>query len=431
MRERIVIGDPPERVLLVGTDSGREPKAGESLDESLEELERLVDTAGGDTAGRIIQRRDAPDPATYIGKGKLEELKSLQGETQASTVVFDDQLSPAQQRNLENALGVKVLDRTALILDIFAQRARSHEGQLQVELAQMRYLLPRLGGKGLVLSRLGGGIGTRGPGETKLESDRRRIRSRIHDIEEEIRAVCAHRALHRARRIESGVPCVAIVGYTNAGKSTLLNRLTDAGVLVEDKLFATLDPTIRMLVLPSGRKLLLADTVGFIRKLPHALIAAFRATLEEVVHADILLHVIDAGAEDWQAQSDSVHEVLKEIGAAEKPVITVMNKTDSLTGHARYRKLLWKSGSVGISAKEGQGMAELFDALEEELSRLNRVVQLRIPYEESGLLNVLYEQAVVQSKEFGPEGIEVRALLTPALAGQLAEYIVTGKESIE
>lgn len=413
-----------EKVVIVGTDIDKEQK----VEETLQELERLVETAGGETVGRIIQRRESPDPATYIGKGKLEELKALQTETQATTVIFDDQLSPAQQRNLEKALEVKVLDRTALILDIFAQRARSHEGQLQVELAQMRYVLPRLGGKGLVLSRLGGGIGTRGPGETKLEVDRRRIRNKIHDIEEEIKNVCAQRAVHRSRRVQSGLPCIAIVGYTNAGKSTLLNRLTDAGVLVEDKLFATLDPTIRLLVLPSGRKVLLADTVGFIRKLPHALIAAFRATLEEVVYADVLMHVLDAGAPDWQEQSKAVYDVLKELGVADKPMITVMNKTDSLSGPAKFQQLFWKSGAVGISAKEGSGIEKLFEGIEEVLSRLNRAVTLLIPYEESGLMNLLFEQAVVQEKEYKPEGIEVRALLTPAVAGQLAEYIISGKE---
>lgn len=427
MRDNNSMEQKPETVLLVGTDIDKK----QNTEESLQELERLVDTAGGEAVGQIIQRRETPDPSTYIGKGKLEELKALQIETQASTVIFDDQLSPAQQRNLEAALEVKVLDRTALILDIFAQRAHSHEGQLQVELAQMRYLLPRLGGKGLVLSRLGGGIGTRGPGETKLEVDRRRIRSKVHDIEEEIKMVCAQRAVHRSRRVQSGLPCVSIVGYTNAGKSTLLNRLTDAGVLVEDKLFATLDPTIRMLVLPSGRKLLLADTVGFIRKLPHALIAAFRATLEEVIYADVLLHVIDASAEDWQEQSSSVYEVLKELGATDKPVVTVMNKIDNLSGHAKFRKLLWKDGAVGISAKEGTGIEELFEALDEALSHLNRSATLLIPYEDSGVLNVLYEQAIVQSKEFTPDGIEVCALLTQALSGQLAAYIVTGKEDQE
>ena len=413
-----------DKVLIVGTDIDKTQK----VEETLQELERLVETAGGETVGRIIQRREAPDPATYIGKGKLEELKALQAETQATTVIFDDQLSPAQQRNLERALEVKVLDRTALILDIFAQRARSHEGKLQVELAQMRYILPRLGGKGLVLSRLGGGIGTRGPGETKLEVDRRRIRSKIHDIEEEIKTVCAQRAVHRSRREQSGLPCIALVGYTNAGKSTLLNRLTDAGVLVEDKLFATLDPTIRLLVLPSGRKVLLADIVGFIRKLPHALIAAFRATLEEVIYADVLMHVIDAGAPDWQEQSQAVYAVLKELDAAEKPMITVMNKTDTLVGPAKFQQLFWKAGSVGISAKEGSGLESLFAAMDELLGRLNQTATLLIPYEESGRLNLLFEQAVVQSKEYKPEGIEVKALLPPAVAGQLAAFIISGKE---
>lgn len=398
------------------------------MEDTLAELDRLIQTAGGETVGRIIQRRESPDPATYIGKGKLDEARELQLQTGATTVIFDDQLSPAQHRNLEKVLEVKVLDRTALILDIFAQRARSHEGQLQVELAQLKYLLPRLGGKGLVLSRLGGGIGTRGPGETKLEVDRRRIRSKIHDIEDEIKTVCAQRAVHRSRRIESGLPCVAIVGYTNAGKSTLLNHLTDAGVLVEDKLFATLDPTIRMLVLPSGRKLLLADTVGFIRKLPHALIAAFRATLEEVVFADVLLHVVDAGAKDWQKQSESVLEVLKELGISDKPVITVMNKIDNLVGNSRYQKLFWKSDAVALSAKAGTGIDALYAALDETLGRLNRLETLLIPYEESGLVNLLYEQAVVQEKEYRPEGIWAKALLPPALAGQLSSFIVKGKD---
>ena len=427
MKEIFNSAAPQETVILVGTDIDKE----QNINETLAELERLVETAGGEAVGTIIQRRERPDIATYIGKGKLEELKALQQATNATTVVFDDQLSPAQQRNIEKFMQVKVIDRTALILDIFAQRAHSHEGQLQVELAQMRYLLPRLGGKGLVMSRLGGGIGTRGPGETKLEVDRRRIRSKIHDIEEEIKTVCAQRAVHRTQRIKSGLPSVSIVGYTNAGKSTLLNRLTDAGVLVEDKLFATLDPTIRMLVLPSGRKLLLADTVGFIRKLPHALIAAFRATLEEVIYADVLLHVIDASAQDWQEQSASVYEVLKELDASDKPIVTVMNKVDQLSGHAKFRKLLWKDGAVGISAQEGTGLEDLFEALEEVLSHLTQAATLLIPYEDSGLLNVLYEQAVVQSKEFTPEGIEVCALLPPALAGQLAAYIVTGKEPEE
>ena len=309
MKEIFTSAPPKETVILVGTDIDKE----QNIVETLAELDRLVETAGGEVVGTIIQRRERPDIATYIGKGKLEELKALQQQTQATTIVFDDQLSPAQQRNIEKIMEVKVIDRTALILDIFAQRAHSYEGKLQVELAQMRYLLPRLGGKGLVMSRLGGGIGTRGPGETKLEVDRRTIRDKIHDIEESLKTVSAQRALQRSRRIQSGLPCVAIVGYTNAGKSTLLNRLTDAGVLVEDKLFATLDPTIRMLILPSGRKVLLADTVGFIRKLPHALIAAFRATLEEVVYSDLLMHVIDASSEEWEEQSRSVYDVLKEL----------------------------------------------------------------------------------------------------------------------
>ena len=409
-----------DTVILVGVEIGQD----QNIEESLAELDRLVETAGGATVGQIIQRREKPDPAYYIGKGKLEELKTLQAETQPTLVIFDEELSPAQQRNLETALEVKVLDRTALILDIFAQRARSHEGQLQVELAQMRYMLPRLGGKGLVMSRLGGGIGTRGPGETKLEVDRRRIRRKIHDIENEIKEVCAQRALHRSQRIESGLPCVSIVGYTNAGKSTLLNHLTNAGVLVEDKLFATLDPTIRLLILPSGRKLLVADTVGFIRKLPHSLIAAFRATLEEVVYADVLMHVIDASADDWQNQSDAVHEVLRELKVADKPVITVMNKIDRIGEDAVLNRLLREPDTVGISAKFGTGVEKLLDALEDMLSRLNKEVWLLIPYEKSSVINLLHEQAIVQEKLYEPEGVRVRALLTPILTGQLEAYIM-------
>jgi GTP-binding protein HflX len=424
MKEIYSSEEVKETVILVGTDIDKE----QDVNETLAELERLVETAGGEVVGTIMQRRERPDTATYIGKGKLEELKSLQLETKATTIVFDDQLSPAQQRNIEKLMEVKVIDRTALILDIFAQRAHSYEGQLQVELAQMRYLLPRLGGKGLVMSRLGGGIGTRGPGETKLEVDRRTIRDKIHDIEESLEAVSAQRALQRNRRVESGLPCVAIVGYTNAGKSTLLNRLTDAGVLVEDKLFATLDPTIRMLVLPSGRKVLLADTVGFIRKLPHALIAAFRATLEEVVYADVLMHVIDASSEEWEAQSRSVYEVLKELGAADKKVLTVMNKVDCLNGPAKFRRLLWKPGSVAISAKDGEGLNDLLASLDDLLSHLDRSLDLLIPYESSGVLNILHEQAVVQDKEYTPDGVKVRTLLPASLAGQLAAYIVERKD---
>ena len=424
MKEIYSSEEVKETVILVGTDIDKE----QDINETLAELERLVETAGGEVAGSILQRRERPDTATYIGKGKLEELKALQLETKATTIVFDDQLSPAQQRNIEKFMEVKVIDRTALILDIFAQRAHSYEGQLQVELAQMRYMLPRLGGKGLVMSRLGGGIGTRGPGETKLEVDRRTIRDKIHDIEESLEAVSAQRALQRNRRVQSGLPCVAIVGYTNAGKSTLLNRLTDAGVLVEDKLFATLDPTIRMLVLPSGRKVLLADTVGFIRKLPHALIAAFRATLEEVVYADVLMHVIDASSEEWEEQSRSVYEVLKELGAADKKVLTVMNKVDCLSGPAKFRRLLWKPGSVAISAKDGDGLNDLLASLDDLLSHLDRSLDLLIPYESSGVLNILHEQAVVQDKEYTPDGVKVRTLLPASLAGQLAAYIVERKD---
>ncbi|HLA25112.1 MAG TPA: GTPase HflX, partial [bacterium] len=320
----------PERAVLAGVHGTGGVQGTEMRDPEMEELRRLAESAGAQVVGTLVQHRGRPTPATFLGKGKVEELRALCDEVSADLAIADHELTPAQQRNLERSLDLKVIDRTALVLDIFARRAQTHEGRLQVELAQMTYLLPRLTGRGTMLSRLGGGIGTRGPGETKLEVDRRRIRNRITDLRREIGEIRKHRSLQRKARREAQFPTAALVGYTNAGKSTLLNTLTNAGVFVEDKLFATLDPTVRKVELPNGRPVLLIDTVGFITRLPTELIAAFRATLEEVTEADLLVHVVDASHPDWRAQMRSVERVLRDLSAADKPMIIAMNKTDRL-----------------------------------------------------------------------------------------------------
>jgi GTP-binding protein HflX len=329
-------------------------------DDSINELSELAATAGAEVIVRLVQKRGKPDPAYYIGKGKAEELAILVITTHADLVIFDDELSPAQQRNLESLLKAKVVDRTWLILDIFASRAASKEGKIQVELAQLCYLLPRLVGKGTSLSRLGGGIGTRGPGETKLEVDRRRIRRRISTLRKELEEIAKRRDLQRSNRSKSGLPLVSIVGYTNAGKSTLFNALTDSEVFVEDKLFATLDPTIRRCYLPSGDFILLADTVGFIKKLPHDLIAAFRATLEEATYSDLLLHVVDASHPGKDEHCEAVEEVLKTLGIADKPIITCLNKIDLVTGNLeRERIRLDHPGAIPVSAETREGLDKL------------------------------------------------------------------------
>lgn len=414
-----------ERALLVGV----ERPSGWSVSDSLQELAQLSETAGAEVLGAVTQKKDRPDPAYFIGKGKLDELRLLRQEQGANLIIFDDELSPAQQRNLEQTLGIKIIDRTALILDIFAQRARSHEGKLQVELAQLKYSLPRLGGQGLVLSRLGGGIGTRGPGETKLEVDRRRIRGRISDIEKEIDNLRKHRSLHRERRKQAQIPTISLVGYTNAGKSTLLNRLTDAGVLAEDKLFATLDPTTRRITLPSGREALLTDTVGFIQKLPHHLVAAFRATFEEVMQADLLLHVLDISHPMFQEQSDAVFEVLRDFKADDKPTITVFNKVDAVTDTYLVERCLRQPSSVAISAVTGQGIDHLFQMIDDFLSKHMIDVNLLLPYADSGLLPKLYEGGIVHSVNYGEDGISVQASLSPELAGKFRNYDAGDKDN--
>ncbi|EGO62087.1 GTPase HflX [Acetonema longum] len=416
-----------ERVLLAGLET----KGSEwDIADSLAELVQLAETAGGCVVGQVSQVREKPDAAFFLGKGKVDEIQHLIQETEADVLVLDDELTPAQQRNLEQYLKIKVIDRTALILDIFAQRARSYEGKLQVELAQLRYNLPRLSGQGLVLSRLGGGIGTRGPGETKLEMDKRRIRSRIHDVEKEIETVKANRALQRIRRKKSSIPSVVLIGYTNAGKSTLLNSLSEAGVLAEDKLFATLDPTTRNVKLSNGQEILLTDTVGFIQKLPHHLVAAFRATLEEVKQADLLLHVLDISHPRFRAQSDAVFHVLRELESDSKDIITVCNKVDRLeSGDALREKLLKQEHAVAISALTGEGSDDLFAAIEQVLNQRTQIIEMLIPYEASGLVSNLYGFAVVQSVDYQESGIRVKVSVSSEYIKRYHQFIVGEEEN--
>ena len=393
-----------ERAYLVGLDSER----------SLEELARLADTAGAVVVGTMLQKKTRPDSATYIGSGKADELSLDCQAKDADIVIVDDELTGVQTRNLEQVLrGVKVLDRTALILDIFAQRAQSREGRLQVELAQMAYQLPRLLGHGVSMSRLGGGIGTRGPGETRLEMDRRRIRRRMGDLRQEIQALEEQRSLRRARREKNRVPVVALVGYTNAGKSTLLNALSDAGVLAEDKLFATLDPVVRTVKLPGGGEFLLVDTVGFISKLPHALVDAFRSTLEEALLADVLLIVSDGASEEMLHQHDVVLEVLASLGAADKPKIDVINKIDLLQTLPQW------PGALPISAKTGEGIDALLAAIKRQLRGVQRPLRVHVPYAQGAVLSVLHDEGVVTSESYEEDGVLVDVMADEALYGRL------------
>lgn len=354
-----------ERAVLVGVHWGRLSQ--DEMEDSLEELRSLAETAGAEVVGIVSQRRERPDPATLVGRGKLEEIAALIEEREADLVIFDQDLSPSQQRNLENRLGIKVLDRTALILDIFAIHAHSKEGKAQVEMAQLQYSLTRLTGRGAELSRLGGGIGTRGPGETKLEVDRRRIHQRIKTLRKELKELSQVRRIKRKRRQRFSVPVFALVGYTNAGKSSLLNAISRAGVLVEDKLFSTLDPVTRRVTLPDGRTVLLTDTVGFISHLPHQLVEAFKSTLEEVKEADVLVHVMDASARDLERKVKVVEGILEEIGAGDLPVILVLNKTDLISEERKAELERTFPGAVFVSALTGQGLDDLRSAM---LSRL-------------------------------------------------------------
>jgi GTP-binding protein HflX len=414
-----------ERIVLVGVTLP--PHAEDDTEASVDELALLIDTAGADEAARVLQRRDAPDPTFFVGKGKAGEIKEVSLAVDADTVVFDNELTPAQQYNLEKLLGRTAIDRTAVILDIFAQNAHTLEGKAQVELALLRYRLPRLRrGAQANYTRQAGGIGTRlrGSGETKLEVDRRRIKSRIAKLEGELRDLGRTRKLQRKSRRRSGLQNVSIVGYTNAGKSTLLNCLTDAGVLVEDRLFATLDPTTRRLSLPGGEPVLLTDTVGFVRRLPHGLVEAFKSTLETVAEADLLVHVVDASAPDPHAQIDAVRTVLAEIDAQRVPELLVFNKADLAAEEAiRLSKL--HPGSVAVSARTGAGVELLLQAMGDRLRALANVVELVIPYERGDVLAAVHREGEVVSTAHTDDGVRVRARLDEAAAGRLAEFAVS------
>lgn len=413
-----------ERAILIGMEWGRNDSLW-TVDDSLEELKQLADTAGATVIKKFIQKRPKPDPAFFIGRGKVQELALYAQQENIDLCIFDDELSPAQQRNIESVMGIRILDRTALILDIFAQRARTNEGKLQVELAQLQYTLPRIMGKGLMLSRLGGGIGTRGPGETKLEVDRRRIRDRIAFIKDQIEKVKAVRSLHRSKRKKNNVFEVSLVGYTNAGKSTLLNTLTNSDIYAKDQLFATLDPTTRQLTLPNKQEIIITDTVGFIQRLPHQLIAAFRSTLEVVTEADLLVHVIDVSHELYKEQAAAVHEVLKEIGAETKPVITVYNKIDKLPPDSKLAdRLALEEATVCISAAKKLNLESLQQMIESHLKSKAVEVTLCIPYAETAKAAQLHETANVLEQEYTENGTVMKVILPVEDLEAYNEYIL-------
>lgn len=404
-----------ERAVLCSVDTGRF-----DAEVSIDELEELCRTAGAEVVAKVIQVRPAPDAALFLGVGKLDEIKEFYKYEDIDLLIFDDELTPSQQRNIENYTGFRVIDRTTLILDIFAQRARSREGKLQVELAQLKYMLPRLVGKGTSLSRLGGGIGTRGPGESKLESDRRHIRRRIEAISEELKAVEKRRNQMRRRREKDGVETVVIVGYTNAGKSTLMNRLTDAGVLAENKLFATLDPTSRALSLPSGREVMLIDTVGLIRRLPHNLVEAFKSTLEEAACADVILNVCDASSPDCAEHLRVTNELLSELGAADIPVVSVMNKSDLLYDADSVMTL---GDSVFISALHGNGIDALLAAIDRALPPDRRRCVFLFPYDDMSPSSLVREDSTVFGEEYTENGLKIDALCSVRIANKLSKYV--------
>ena len=409
-----------ERAVLVGLDAFSLPREENATQESMDELAALLETAGGQTAAVVMQSKDSPDPRTFIGEGKVAEVKELVHAMNADMVIFDNSLSPSQQRVLSEELGVQVLDRAALILDIFAQRARTREGRLQVELAQYQYLLPRLLGMWTHLERQEGAIGTRGPGETQLETDRRHIRRKIQKLREELEQVLTRIHMETGRE-KNEVPVVAIVGYTNAGKSTLLNRLTGADIPANNRLFDTLDTTTRTLEISDTCTVLLSDTVGFIRKLPHHLVEAFKATLEELSYADLLLHVIDASNPLWREQAAVVEQLIVELGAEQTPRIDVFNKCDRFTGDI----LPHGADIVSISAKTGQGLDELLKKIGGRLDTGACRVVLRLPYDQGGVVDMLHRQAKVERVDYG-EAIEVEAVCTPVQLGRLKDYIVSG-----
>ena len=413
-----------ERVILAGVHTGKLDRLADTTDESMHELEELAKTAGGEVIMHVVQNKADLDPAIYMGEGKLAELKMAIAETDADMVIFDDELSPVQLRNITEFLEVRVLDRSLLILDIFAMRAKSGEGKLQVELAQLKYRLPRLRGLGVQMSRTGAGIGTRGPGETKLETDRRHIRHRISALEEEIRELKKHRELIRTRRKKDGVITAALVGYTNSGKSTLLNTLTDAGVLAENKLFATLDPTSRAITLVDNRKILLVDTVGFIRKLPHHLVEAFKSTLEEAAVADILLHVIDDSNSERDTQITIVESVLRDIGASGKPTIGIFNKMDKLDAEEFFHANIEEyAANVHISAKRKINIDKLLDAVADVAPGKKRKVTVELPYSEGALTSRLHGTQRVLSENYTENGIEMTLLVDSEMYDKLRNFI--------
>jgi len=419
-------GDNMERAVLVGLETAA-PSAW-NIDDSIGELAHLTETAGAAVVATVIQKKGKPDPAYYVGEGKAREIEMVRSATEANLVIFDDELTPAQQRNLEEIIEGRIIDRTELILDIFAQRAATSEGKLQVELAQLNYMLPRLAGRGTEMSRLGGGIGTRGPGETKLEADRRTIRNRISSITRELETVRQRRTVQRQKRRDADLPLVALVGYTNAGKSSLLNTLTGAEVLVEDKLFATLDPTTRRYTLPDGQALLLTDTVGFIQKLPHHLIMAFRATMEEVVDADMLLHVVDASHPQAVEHCEAVFDVLREIDAADHPVITVLNKSDLPESgpmierlHHAYPK------SVAVSAVTGDGLDDLAEMISEELSSWRVRIEELVPYGDP-VLGLIRARGRIISEVYREDGVAIVAEVDRMVAGQVRKARSNGSK---
>ena len=415
----------PDRAVLVGLHASVFTAEEDASWETLDELEALLETAGGECVAKMLQSRNAPEARTFIGEGKLQELTELARDNDATLIIFDNELSPSQMRVLEEATGRPVLDRSALILDIFAQRARTGEGKLQVELAQYQYILPRLSGMGKTMSRLGGGIGTRGPGESKLESDRRHIRRRIDRLRRDLEDVRRVRAVQRRQRKKAELPLVAIVGYTNAGKSTLLNTLTDAGIEANDRLFDTLDPTTRKLRISETQEILLSDTVGFIRKLPHHLVSAFKATLEEVAYADLLLHVVDISREDWREQAETVDKVITQLGAQQIPQILVCNKADLCENPD-----LIPSGEdiVAISARQGRGMEQLLAAIEKALGRGKHRITVCIPYADGYLLDAIHKEAAVFSTDYTSEGTKLDIECDDKLYGQLRGYEVAADE---
>lgn len=411
------LSETREKVILVGV----EDNSGIPMEESLNELAELASTAGAVVVGRMIQNRESRHPGTYIGKGKIEEVALMIEATGADGIICDDELTPAQMANLSDALGAKVMDRTLLILDIFAGRASTSEGKIQVELAQLRYRSTRLTGQGTALSRLGGGIGTRGPGEKKLEMDRRLIKTRISQLKKELDEVIRHREVARTQRSKNAVPVAAIVGYTNAGKSTLLNYLTGAGVLEEDQLFATLDPTTRQKTLESGQKVLLTDTVGFIHKLPHHLINAFRSTLEEAKYADMIIHVVDASNPQMEQQMQVVYETLEHLGVKDKTIITAFNKTDKIDPSM---KILLRDDradkNVFISAKTGEGTDTLLDVIEEILRASKVYIEQTFPYDKAGQIAIIRKYGQLLEEDYRGDGIYVRAYIPRTYISKLS-----------